>query len=84
MQESVLERVEVKRQLMVDLDALASPDMVVGSSTSGIPGSAFALGLSISPRVLIAHPVNPPIWSRWLELVPSPKRRRARSALPTP
>jgi 3-hydroxyacyl-CoA dehydrogenase len=72
-QESVLERVEVKRQLMVDLDALASPDMVVGSSTSGIPGSAFALGLSISPRVLIAHPVNPPYLVPVVELVPSPE-----------
>lgn len=72
-QESVLERVEVKRQLMVDLDALASPDMVVGSSTSGIPGSAFALGLSLSPRVLIAHPVNPPYLVPVVELVPSPE-----------
>jgi L-gulonate 3-dehydrogenase len=70
-QESVLERVEVKRQLMVELDALASPDMVVGSSTSGIPGSAFALGLAISPRVLIAHPVNPPYLVPVVELVPS-------------
>lgn len=72
-QESVLERVEVKRQLMVDLDALASADMVVGSSTSGIPGSDFALGLSISPRVLIAHPVNPPYLVPVVELVPSPE-----------
>lgn len=72
-QESVLERVEVKRQLMVDLDKLASPDLIVGSSTSGIPGSAFALGLSISPRVLIVHPVNPPYLVPVVELVPSPE-----------
>ncbi|PLP98542.1 3-hydroxyacyl-CoA dehydrogenase [Cupriavidus pauculus] len=72
-QESVLERVDVKRQLMVELDALAAPDTVVGSSTSGIPGSAFALGLSISPRVLIAHPVNPPYLVPVVELVPSPE-----------
>lgn len=72
-QESVLERVDVKRQLMVDLDALIAPDTIVGSSTSGIPGSAFALGLSISPRVLIAHPVNPPYLVPVVELVPSPE-----------
>jgi len=72
-QESVLERVDVKRQLMVDLDAIASPDLVVGSSTSGIPGSAFALGLAISPRVLIVHPVNPPYLVPVVELVPSPE-----------
>lgn len=76
-QESILERVEVKRQLMVELDALASPDMVVGSSTSGIPGSAFALGLAISPRVLIAHPVNPPYLVPVVELVPSPETAKS-------
>ncbi|GAB3659023.1 3-hydroxyacyl-CoA dehydrogenase [Ramlibacter alkalitolerans] len=72
-QESVLERVDVKRQLMIDLDALAGPDLVVGSSTSGIPGSAFALGLGLSARVLIVHPVNPPYLVPVVELVPSPE-----------
>lgn len=72
-QESVLERVEIKRQLMVELDALAPPDLVIGSSTSGIPGSAFSLGLSLSPRVLIAHPVNPPYLVPVVELVPTPE-----------
>ncbi|CAN5219335.1 3-hydroxyacyl-CoA dehydrogenase [soil metagenome] len=72
-QESVLERVDVKRALMLELDALAGPDLIVGSSTSGIPGSAFALGLAISPRVLIVHPVNPPYLVPVVELVPSPE-----------
>ncbi|WP_342052024.1 MULTISPECIES: 3-hydroxyacyl-CoA dehydrogenase [unclassified Cupriavidus] len=72
-QESVLERVDVKRQLMEELDALLAPDAIVGSSTSGIPGSAFALGLAISPRVLIVHPVNPPYLVPVVELVPSPE-----------
>jgi L-gulonate 3-dehydrogenase len=72
-QESVLERVDVKRQLMIDLDAIASPGLIVGSSTSGIPGSAFALGLSLSPRILIVHPVNPPYLVPVVELVPSPE-----------
>ncbi|QHI99892.1 3-hydroxyacyl-CoA dehydrogenase [Xylophilus rhododendri] len=72
-QESVLERIDVKRPLMLELDALLGPDVVVGSSTSGIPGSAFALGLSISPRVLIVHPVNPPYLVPVVELVPSPE-----------
>lgn len=76
-QESVLERVDVKRQLMIDLDALAAPDLIVGSSTSGIPGSAFALGLGLSPRVLIAHPVNPPYLVPVVELVPSPQTSAA-------
>ena len=76
-QESVLEKVDVKRQLMVELDRLASPDLVVGSSTSGIPGSAFGLGLGLSPRVLIAHPVNPPYLVPVVELVPTPETAAA-------
>ncbi|OZI71455.1 3-hydroxyacyl-CoA dehydrogenase [Bordetella genomosp. 12] len=70
-QESVLERVEVKRGLIRDLDACAPQDMVVGSSTSGIPASEFSLGLPISPRVLTVHPVNPPYLIPVVELVPS-------------
>ncbi|BBU31002.1 3-hydroxybutyryl-CoA dehydrogenase [Burkholderia sp. THE68] len=70
-QESVLERVDVKRQLMLDLDALADAHVVIGSSSSGIKASDFANDLTISPRVLIAHPVNPPYLVPVVELVPS-------------
>jgi 3-hydroxyacyl-CoA dehydrogenase len=76
-QESVLERVDVKRELLLELDRVAGPDLVVGSSTSGIPGSAFALGLALSPRVLIVHPVNPPYLVPVVELVPSPATANA-------
>lgn len=72
-QESVLERLDVKRKLMEDLDAIASPALIIGSSSSGIPASAFAANLRISPRVLIAHPVNPPYLVPVVELVPSPQ-----------
>lgn len=76
-QESVLERVDTKRSLMQALDAIAGPDLVIGSSTSGIPGSDFALGLGISDRVLIVHPVNPPYLVPVVELVPSPQTSAA-------
>lgn len=72
-QESVFERVEIKRALMLALDRVAGPDLVVGSSSSGIPASAFASGLGISGRVLIAHPVNPPYLTPVVEIVPSPE-----------
>jgi len=72
-QESVLERLDVKRKVMEDLDAIASPALIIGSSSSGIPASAFATNLRISPRVLIAHPVNPPYLVPVVELVPSPQ-----------
>ena len=71
-QESVLERKAVKRALMEELDIHSHHGFVVGSSASGIPASEFALELSISPRVLIAHPVNPPSLVPLVVLVPSP------------
>ncbi|QBR03976.1 3-hydroxyacyl-CoA dehydrogenase [Paraburkholderia pallida] len=70
-QESVFEKLEVKRRLMEALDAIADESVVIGSSSSGIPASDFALDLTISPRVLIAHPVNPPYLVPVVELVPS-------------
>lgn len=70
-QESVLERVDVKRKLMTDIDAVAGDDVIIGSSSSGIQASMFANDLRISPRVLIAHPVNPPYLVPVVELVPS-------------
>ncbi|BAN26268.1 3-hydroxyacyl-CoA dehydrogenase [Caballeronia insecticola] len=70
-QESVLERIDVKRQLLLDLDAVADARVIIGSSSSGIKASDFACDLRISPRVLIAHPVNPPYLVPVVELVPS-------------
>jgi 3-hydroxyacyl-CoA dehydrogenase len=71
-QESILERVEVKRTLMNELEALADAALIIGSSSSGIVASAFASGLNISSRVIIAHPVNPPYLVPVVEIVPSP------------
>jgi L-gulonate 3-dehydrogenase len=72
-QESVLERVELKRSLMQELEKVAPADLVIGSSSSGIPASAFTRGLKISSRVLVVHPVNPPYLVPVVELVPSPE-----------
>lgn len=59
--ESVYEDPVVKRGAFEALDSLAArPDAIFCSSTSGLPGSSFMSGLGISPRCLVAHPVNPP------------------------
>lgn len=71
-QESVAERVDVKRRLFEELDSVCDPATVVGSSTSGIPASGFTNGLAIASRVMVAHPVNPPYLVPVVELVPSP------------
>jgi len=71
-QENGPERVEVKRETFARLDALAGPGVVLASSTSGIPASAFTEGLAGRARCLVAHPVNPPYLVPLVELVPAP------------
>jgi len=74
-QESVLERTDVKRALYEQLDGLIGPETIVGSSSSGIPSSDFTEGLGLAPRSLVAHPVNPPSLVPIVELVPAPWTR---------
>ncbi len=72
-QESVFERVDVKKQLMAELESCLPDDTIVGSSSSGIPASAFTEEAArIRSRVLIVHPVNPPYLIPVVELVPAP------------
>lgn len=71
-QENGPERVEVKRETFARLDALCAPEVVLASSTSGIPASAFTAGLAGRSRCLVAHPVNPPYLVPLVELVGAP------------
>jgi L-gulonate 3-dehydrogenase len=71
-QESVLERVDVKRQLFADIDAVIGPRTLVGSSSSGIPASLYTDHIACRDRCLVAHPVNPPYLAPIVELVPAP------------
>jgi 3-hydroxyacyl-CoA dehydrogenase len=71
-QENGPERVEAKLPLFQELDALARPDAVLASSTSGIPASAFTKDLAGRARCLVAHPVNPPYLVPLVELCPAP------------
>ena len=71
-QESVLERTDVKHALFSEIDRVIGPDTLVGSSSSGIPASAFTAHIACRDRCLIAHPVNPPYLIPVVELVPAP------------
>lgn len=71
-QESVFERVDVKAEVCRQIGPLLNPGAVVGSSSSGIPASAFTLDVANRDRFLIAHPVNPPHLVPVVELVPAP------------
>jgi carnitine 3-dehydrogenase len=54
------EDVEVKRTLFALLDAATGPDVLLASSSSGIPPSSFQHACAHPERVLVAHPFNPP------------------------
>lgn len=71
-QENGPERVAVKQETFARLDTLAGPEVVLASSTSGIPASAFTEGLPGRARCLVAHPVNPPYLVPLVELVGAP------------
>ena len=71
-QESVFERTDVKRAVYEQMDGIAGPELIVASSSSGIPASDFTEGLGIGPRCLIAHPINPPYVIPLVEIVPAP------------
>lgn len=54
------ERVAVKREIFAVLGAATGPDVLLASSSSGIPPSEFQEAAAHPERVLVAHPFNPP------------------------
>ncbi len=71
-QESVFEQRDLKAKVFADMDALAAPDVILASSASAIPASAFTADLTGRARCLVAHPANPPHLMPVVELVPAP------------
>lgn len=59
-QESGPERLEVKQAMYAELDRVAPPEAILGSSTSAIDMTDIARGLPGAHRAIVAHPVNPP------------------------
>ena len=67
------ERLELKRHLFATLDAKTRSDVVIASSSSGLPSSEFVTDCKKNPaRVLIGHPFNPPHLIPLVEIVPHP------------
>ena len=58
-QESVPERLDLKRTVLAEIDAAAPPDVVIGSSTSGLLPSDMQRDLAHPERMLVGHPFNP-------------------------
>ena len=71
-QESIPERVELKRALFEQLDAIVPQEITIASSTSTIPTSSFTEHLAGRARCIVAHPGTPPHLLRLVEIVPAP------------
>jgi len=72
--EAVVERLDIKRQLLEKVDQKRRLGTIVSTNTSGIPVGALAEGRSDDFRrhCVGTHFFNPPRYLRLLELIPTP------------
>lgn len=70
-QESGPENIDVKRQIMRDLDRAVARSAIIGSSTSALDVNEFVKDLAGADRIITAHPINPPFLQPALEVFPS-------------
>ena len=77
--EAIVERLDVKRELMARVDGARRPDSIVSSNTSAISIAAIGEGRSDDFRRhwLGTHFFNPPRYLRLLEVIPTSETERA-------
>jgi carnitine 3-dehydrogenase len=68
-QENAPERLELKRSLLAEIDALAREEIVISSSTSGLLPSELQADCARPQRVAVGHPFNPPFLMPLVEVV---------------
>ncbi|MEU4202669.1 3-hydroxyacyl-CoA dehydrogenase NAD-binding domain-containing protein [Streptomyces sp. NPDC045470] len=68
-QESAPEKLELKRDLLAQLDAAAPPGVVIASSTSGYPMTDMQTTAATPGRLVVGHPFNPPYLIPLVEVV---------------
>ena len=69
-QESAPENEELKRLLLVEIEAHAAPDALVCSSTSGLRPSRLQADMQHPERFVVGHPFNPVYLLPLVEVVP--------------
>lgn len=69
-QQNAPEKAPLKLALFAEIDAKARPDVIIASSSSGIPSSQFIGQCKNPERILIGHPFNPPHLMPLVEVVP--------------
>lgn len=76
-QESVPERLDLKRKVLMEIDAACRPDALIGSSTSGLLPSDLQCDMQFPERLFVAHPYNPVYLLPLVEIVGGEKTSHA-------
>ncbi|OHV18997.1 carnitine 3-dehydrogenase [Rhizobium sp. RMa-01] len=76
-QESVPERLDLKRRVLTEIDAAARPDALIGSSTSGLLPTDLQRDMTHPERLFVAHPYNPVYLLPLVEIVGGAKTSAA-------
>lgn len=67
--ESVPERLDIKQSVYAEIEATASKETIITSSTSGLRPTALQAGMTHPERLIVAHPFNPVYLIPLVELV---------------
>ncbi len=72
--EAIIERLDIKQNLMARIDAIRPAHCIVSTNTSGIPVADIAAGRSegFKQHFLGTHFFNPPRYLKLLEIIPTP------------
>ncbi|MBX4924488.1 carnitine 3-dehydrogenase [Rhizobium binae] len=76
-QESVPERLDLKRGVLTEIDAAAHQDALIGSSTSGLLPTDLQRDMRHPERLFVAHPYNPVYLLPLVEIVGGEKTSAA-------
>lgn len=68
--EAVPEKLELKRQVLADLEARVADDVIIATNTSGIPISTMAEEMKMPGRLIGMHWSNPPHLIPMIEIIP--------------
>jgi 3-hydroxyacyl-CoA dehydrogenase len=77
--EAVVEKLEIKRELLKKVEAFRKPGTIITTNTSGLPVGKIAQGFPEDFRRhwFGTHFFNPPRYMRLLEIIPTPETDRA-------
>ena len=71
--ESVVERLALKKEVFARLDAICPPSTILATNTSGLRVSEIASATKHPERVIATHYFQPPHFVPLVEVVPTPK-----------